>query len=161
MFYINSLTWIVVLCRLRGVHGPSMLVDDLLQFIGHGRNPVSWNKEGGQIEKVQKHFVTVTESTKSFAFSNWQIENGFICWSLPQGWSKILIPRRPTRSELLRTNHPLHHYHVVVCQRRNHNRSLINYLNTSSLHLHFVINESMSMRSIRIWCGWLNLGSSL
>lgn len=30
----------------------------------------------------------------------------------------------------------------------------------SHLHLHFVINESMSINAVRIWCGWLNRGSS-
>ena len=28
------------------------------------------------------------------------------------------------------------------------------------LHLHFVIRESISINAMRIWCGWLNRGSS-
>lgn len=28
------------------------------------------------------------------------------------------------------------------------------------LHLHFVIKESISISAVRIWCGWLNRGSS-
>ena len=92
----------------------AVLVDGqtILHFTRKRWDVLARDDERGQIEQVQKHFVAVavTQVVNFFNFLEIFVKN------LPQSRAQVLITRRTSCTELLRSDHSLHQHHVIICQ---------------------------------------------